>query len=333
MSEKNLRKFIKKSYKFGKRVRLNKINEGFSTENYKLTDRNRKYFVKIYKEEFNNIEKIEKAEIFFKKGGFPITLPITTKSDSFHAKFENRYITIYPFLNHEKINNWTLDIYSILGDLLGRMHLYSLVMTFNQNIAKREKIYPRKLILSFEKISKIILDKIFEKNKLDMLDKIVLKNIELKKKIIFSIKKERINLSKIALIHGDFHPGNIIIKNHKIVSIFDFEKCRNASLYYELSKTIYDTCFNGNFKTNNFIRAKAFIDSYKKHLGINKSELSKAIYAYYIEKATTYWYEYKRYIKDGFNLSYFFVSEHKTLKYLIKNYSSFEKNILECVED
>ncbi len=209
------------------RVRsIKKIEIGFTNEVYSI---NNKFILKV-REDVANEDKFEREAFFYNFFKDKIQVPKVISYDN-SKKTYNKFFLIY---------------HKISGDnLYSRWHL--------MNNPERRQII-KQFCKILRKINKSAYKKFAIQLKLDSAlnwhNKIIsqiqssLKKIENRKllsaKIVQKIKKfvkanhQVLTEQKIALVYWDAHFDNILIKNHKIVGILDFERTELSSIDFVL---------------------------------------------------------------------------------------------------
>jgi Ser/Thr protein kinase RdoA (MazF antagonist) len=87
-----------------------------------------------------------------------------------------------------------------------------------------------------------------------------------KKEFSILVKKLRQNMDTLlyAPIHGDMYSSNVLVKNHKIVGIVDWDECNNEILVYELGRTCWEYCKDIENITFHHERAERYLSLYKE---------------------------------------------------------------------
>ena len=306
---------------------VSEINNSFSKNHYKFITSKSRYFVKVYKiDELKNVMSAAEAEIFFSRGNLPVLKRISDLDGNGYLVMGSNIFIVFPYVTIPKIRRWGKELYHELGDFLGKMHRYSIKTssknnfeTFNFNKEVSPSLRSMQLLLNVLRNKKIM-------NKYNGLavDNLMIKIINLKK-----IPLEKSILPDVTLIHGDFHPGNLCIRNNKIKMIYDFDNYCLKSIYYELTKVIIGTCFNGSFDEKNFVRTRYFLKGYQRHVILKPNILKMAIQICYFEVFNSFWIEEKWVKKPTTGLADLMEKEKQTLNYFvnINNLNNFTERI------
>jgi len=177
-----------------------------------------------------------------------------------------------------------------MGDFLGKMHGYS-IKTSGKNNPETFKF--KKIASLFLRSMRLLLDKLHNKRIISKYNRLAISNLMTKIGYLKNILPGEFNLGDVALIHGDFHPGNLCIKDGKIKMIYDFDHHCYRSIYYELAKVIINTCFSGSFYNKNFIRTEYFLRGYQRHITLKPDILETAIKICHFEIFNSFWVEMK----------------------------------------
>jgi Ser/Thr protein kinase RdoA (MazF antagonist) len=257
----------------------------FGKKNFSINTSRGKFFVKFF--DINSeklIFKIAETEKFFKNGGFSVMPRIKTKNNHYFLKLADLIVVVYPFVNMPLIK-WERQFYADMGSTLGKIHKYS----YDNN---------RKPEIDIVDTGQYIYNAINEidiiKNKIRKIKSSgtlkIINSLEFRASYLEQVSPSIIFLDRKILIHGDFHPGNMIYDNRNI-TLLDFDNCCYRSSYYELSKVIIQTCFNGNFDRNKYLRNEVFLNKYAEEFTIDKQLLSSAIDLCILEEFGSLWFE------------------------------------------
>lgn len=100
MATSDLANKVNKFFNFPQLKYIGKAKGGFLSDNFILADNNLKYFLKEYRErEGKRLPIISKNEKFFASQNIPIILPIKTIAGKNYFKIDEKYYSLYPFIN------------------------------------------------------------------------------------------------------------------------------------------------------------------------------------------------------------------------------------------
>lgn len=162
-----------------------------------------------------------------------------------------------------------------MGQMLGRIHKVS----FQKEIPKEIKRFYFKNKEYKQNINKYldIINKKNNKSEEDILYKEYLeKKIHYSKNFNFDF-----NIENNSIIHGDFHPGNILFDEQKtkIIAICDWEKCEYAPREYDLAKSYLNLSFgSGEENLDICLEIKKYLlEGYRSVLEISDTEFENGI--------------------------------------------------------
>lgn len=300
---------------------LQKVDQGFLTDNHILTDGAIKYFLKKYR--FKNAEKIKEihsVKNYFSDGGIPVIVPINTKDGNSFFELEESFYALFPFVSDRQMQGEQITDKAVvsLAETLARMHL--LGWGAKIPVSDSFKMWDRQKRLSaieqiLEKISQI-------KDKSDF-DTRAERNVLFKKSIIESKKKEYENLkfNNDHLIHGDYMIQNVFFDGDDNVSyVFDFEKTQYAPRFFELFRAmIYSSFFDKEITETMVARTKLFLDSYLKIYPATREELVENFEMYYLRSAHSVWVEEEHYLRGNDRVDELLKSDIIRVNYLTTN--------------
>lgn len=297
-----------------------KVEKGFLSDNYFLSDSKTKYFLKKYR--FDNSERIievHSSKKYFAKGGVPVILPIPSVNGNTFFEFENAYYALFPFVEGKHLERGCLTEAAIisLGKMLGKIHLLGkgadLDIDDQFKIENREK--------TFKKIDDI-LEKISEISSPSDFDKVALENVTTKKTLLLENKLsfDELGLHSDHLIHGDFLDHNVFFDQHDNVKwVFDFEKTNYSPRTYELFRSMVYGLLSADVTKNDLENARKYLDAYSSVYPISKDEIKRGLQLYFLKTIHGFWVESEHYLKGNTRVDHFLFDDNKRIKYLSKN--------------
>lgn len=306
-----------------------KVTKGFLSENYILTGRGQRYFLKKYRfDKQERIEEVHAAKKYFADGGIPVVLPIVNKDNKSFFHFENGYFALFPFISDRQIERGSLNAVTIesLGEMLGRIHL--LGKTANLPIKERFKAWNKESFL--EKIDAIY-NEIDKKSELNDFDRLALESIETKKKLILdnTFIYEDLQLTSDHLIHGDYLDHNVFVgPDNKVSYVFDFEKTDYSPRMYELYRSLMYCFLSGEVTDSDIAHAKRYLNAYLAVYPTSRDELSRGLKLFYLKSIHGVWVESEHFLKGSDRVDEFLLNDFRRIKYFSVNFKDFENKLL-----
>jgi Ser/Thr protein kinase RdoA (MazF antagonist) len=90
--------------------------------------------------------------------------------------------------------------------------------------------------------------------------------------------------------HGDFHKGNVLFKNGKLVTLLDFDEVQIAPRVNDVAYALKQTCLAG--LTLNSSRVSVFIKEYEKLIKLGKIEKAMIPLLILRDNCVAFWWIY-----------------------------------------
>lgn len=191
------------------------IPEGILNSNYLLNTDRGKFILRVL--EGNRSFNSEKEELDFLlqlKEIIPCTIPFKAKSGEILIRYNNKLMSLFYYIDGEKIEEITPNYLEEIGILLGKFHKFSQNKTITRKTRIDENYYFKKLDLNAINIPKVDINEILRLyNKLSKVD--------------FTSLPQ-------GIIHNDIFPDNVLVKNNKIVGILDFNDAITAPFIFDI---------------------------------------------------------------------------------------------------
>lgn len=246
--------------------KITKLNSGSSNLNWIIEGNDGAYVLKrmpIQDEEFIKFqnwitEKLSSCD-------YPFVENLIIENN--HAvEFDNYVWQMRPYIDGRffELNN-EIDL-TMAADALIKLHMIS-VDDFNKKkleVFDYWKIdYENKLL----NIYNIIKNQLSSKECIEMM--------RIYEKVICDVisSKETSYLYRTSIVHGDFHGGNLIFDDRKLVAVIDWDTAKIQPIIYDFAKGMYllSRKEHGNFEINSSA-IKLFINTYTKHIELNNIE-------------------------------------------------------------
>jgi len=268
-------KYLEKNYpQLNNIIKIESLKHNdINSKNFVIFTKEKKYLLKNFIDDYNpvRITKLSKILDFCKRKNVKIVSPILNKNKKFFDK-ENNFL-LAKFYSGNFYTGSRFEIKDLAKNI-AILHKTLKQNPFFFNYKINEKYY---IPLTNSELNKIKTT-INRKKTLNSFDKNVIQNLDfLYTKFSFNKKNSKIiselNLKK-QLIHHDLHPGNVIFKRKKVISILDFN---SIQLGYKMEDIAFASIRFATYKTTKINKienlVKFFIESYKSFNKIKKSEL------------------------------------------------------------
>ncbi|MDU1910224.1 homoserine kinase [Fusobacterium sp.] len=232
------------------------IKDGILNTNYLISTAKGKFVLRVL--EGHRSYEAEKEELDFLlelNTIIPCSVPYSTTDGEVLIKYNGKMISLFYFIEGEKLTEINEHFLSEIGILLGKMHLFSKNKKLNRKTRIDEKYYFSKIDMQQISITKE------------------------EKKILLSLydKISMIDFSSLpcGIIHNDIFPDNILIKDGAISGVIDFNDSTYAPFIFDLGIVINYWIRINNFSPeteNRYI--KIFLNSYESIRKLSAAEKS-----------------------------------------------------------
>jgi Ser/Thr protein kinase RdoA (MazF antagonist) len=201
--------------------------------------------------------------------------------------------TLYPFIEAENSRNYFDNDYKIMGEMLGKIHISGRGDTSEIPNLKQFKRPTDEVIMERLRSYK---EEIKNKNNQDEMDKIFSEYIDFK--LITVPKIKDVALANDTLIHGDYHPGNLLMDKltREIIGVCDWEKAEFGPRAYELARSLLYCCFYDGYKVERALAdLKLFFEGYLSVFPMDIKEIMDGLNMRIHRMALSSWLEEKHY--------------------------------------
>jgi Ser/Thr protein kinase RdoA (MazF antagonist) len=314
---------------FGKNLSfIEKIAGGFLSENYALTDGNKKFFLKKHRHtNQNQVAEVCLVEQFFAEGGVPVILPIPTEQGESFFEHAGSFYSLYPFVEGRQIARGKLTEAATvsLGHTLGALHKHGKDSTLQ--ITTRFKAVDTDNFLS--KVAAIEAEIVKEKPLSDF-GAMVLDCLRLKKQAVLenTVTYDQLNLPNNHLIHGDYFCDNVFFDQNDYVSyVFDFEKTQYAPPLFELFRSLF-VSFLTVPTEENILFAKKYLDAYLEAYPFPKEIVRNSLTLTHLRQVYSLWIEEEHYLKHNTRPDSLLPTQHAFNKYYLNNRKAVDEYLL-----
>lgn len=295
-------------YDIGESISIEKIPEGVLNDNYILITSKGKYFIKSVREKAKErLKMIAGVETLMKDAGIPAVAMLKTKSGDIYIEDGNEVYTLYPFIEAEKSSNYSGDDYRVMGEMLGKIHTVGQGKIPDDLELKQFKRPATEVILERLRAYK---ENINNKNSPNDIDKLFLEYIDFK--LITVPKIKEVTLDNNALIHGDYHPGNLLLDENtrKIIGVCDSEKAEFGPMSYELARSLLYSCFYDGYKIDRALAdSRLFLQGYLSVFPMSIEEIMDGLNMRIYRMVLSSWLEEKYYKEKDTRANHFIEHE------------------------
>lgn len=320
------------------RVQLvRKVAVGALSNNYVVSSGGTRYFLKHYRAKVKDrIVGIHAAKHFFSAGGIPVILPLPTQAGSTYFLYEDQAYALFPYVVGKQVHaarSVSLVQARSLGSTLATMHRLSskkLPRIPAPRLPAWTVAHGRELQLRFEETAQRILKIIAKQKAQNQFDRRAQKLLELKVQLS-SRNPRQFNtktLGKPHVTHGDYHIGNVFFNIRGTVShVFDFEKFELFPRPLELFRSLYISCFDGQFTAENFKKAKAYLRAYNAVYPIRREEFAQAVRYSANRHVYSTWVEAEHYLHHNTRTDKFLRGDWQSVQYFAKHLETFIETV------
>ena len=307
-----------------------KVVEGYLSQNYILNTSQNRYFLKQYRDSFQEEDIIDVHNVikFFVGKGVPAILPLKTKRGTSYFIFNSRIYSLFPFVEAKIGDRGNIQEKGIvsLAEALAKIHLLSF-KKLPLSIKSRQGAIDRD---GFLRIYPEIVRIIQSKEEKEPFDNLSLEVLEVKKSIVDknSEKVKKLQIKRDHLLHGDYHEKNVFFDdNGEVKFIFDWEKTEIGDRFHELVRSMNFVCLDGSYEKENIDKARLYIQTYNSLYPIEKKDFIEGLEDYYLKQAHSLWIERTHYLENSKRVDCFLERELAALRYFSRNYLEFADRI------
>ncbi len=260
-------------YGLGEVQELSDVTEGILNKNYVLSTGQGKFFIKqVRKKTLEFLPETVGVEKLMFARSIPAVCMLETRTGESFVSYDADSYCVYPFLESDRTHQYSLEDYRTMGSMLGQIHASGShdIPEFLTRRQWKDKS-KEEVVRALEEYRRRIQDK----PEIDQADKDFLEYIELKLELIPTLNEDT-SLENTTLVHGDYHPGNLLIdsESREIIGVCDWEKAEMAPRSTELARAVLYSCFMGEYEIEPSLeRVKYFLDGYKTANPISDEEL------------------------------------------------------------
>lgn len=285
------------AFNLGKIIQIYSGKSGISNDKYRIRTDTGEFFIKVSRDNSNSIlHYVHDVELFMISKGVHAVTSINTTGRLWLVYDGIAYI-VYPFIKTNLIRAYSLDEYEEIGKVLAKIHWASQGGVPNKlfrNLSEHTKKDEGLVLLQKMKES------ILARPGTDENDRKILNYLDYKINLVPNLKEGNIFV-RDALVHGDFHPGNLLFDQEvpagkRIIGVCDWERARYGSRAAELTHAVIFSCFPVGFAHDSAVlHAQAMIRGYKSEYQISNPEIAEGLLAHVHYLVLNTWHETEYY--------------------------------------
>lgn len=270
------------AFNLGKIIQIYTGNSGISNEKYRIHTDTGEFFIKVSRNTSNRIlHYVHDVELFMISKGVPAVTSINATGRLWLVHEGVAYI-VYPFIKSNLVRAYSLDEYEEIGKVLAKIHWASqngVPDKLFSNLSEHTKKDAGLILL--QKMKESILTRLGT----DENDRKILNYLDYKISLAPNLKEGNMFV-RDALVHGDFHPGNLLFNQEapagkRIIGVCDWERARYGSRGAELAHAVIFSCFPSGFIYERAVSyARAVIHGYKSEYQIINPEIAEGFLAH-----------------------------------------------------
>ncbi|BBM83715.1 phosphotransferase enzyme family protein [Candidatus Uabimicrobium amorphum] len=264
-----MHKLIEDNYSIGKVTKIEKHCGGCINDNYVVTTADKRYFWRAYntKRSQEDIAFEHSLLCYLQEIQFSHSSPLVyTKAQQTYIYDNDRYYALFGFLNDRVVYNWDEDC--------SLAHLESAALLqarYHQAVHEWNPVHPRKI--SWEAFFDKLRQKIVEKRSYNTLltphRKHLIAQTNHTSCFLKSIAK--LSLPKI-VIHGDYHPENVMFNGEKATAVLDFDWCIFFYRIFDVALAMFYFCCSWSDHTLCSKKCEAYLKNYENILTLSPEE-------------------------------------------------------------
>lgn len=309
---------------------LQKVDQGYLSDNYILESGDQKFFLKKHRTPDREVVRTTlDVEQFYAQHDIPAILPVHSKDSTDMFEFDGRVFSLYPHVagRHGDSKKYTPKALQSSAEMLARMHIAG-QKDYPKVAYDDYGIWPKE---SFLEKAKELKEKIVPASEFD---KLAMEFLEL----LISLVEQSDDIPSIEefgskqLIHGDYHGANLFFdENDEVTHIFDFEKAQIQPSIVEVARSVNFFCFGGEFPDEQYDNAAHFLKSYESIIPLDKDLLRKALKFWYYRQVHSLWLHTEHYEKGNTRIDPLFQRRYNNLKFLSENIDPHLDKIMERI--
>lgn len=291
-------------------------HEGVLNRNYVVTTDTGKYFVKSIREKRRpSLPYIAEIEEFFYGNGIPAIRMLVSTNGNKIEEYDSETYAVYPFVESTKTHAHDRLGFTLMGQMLGRIHFAG---SKDVPMSLSQKLFSEKPAEEVQEKLQGYLERV--QTPKDDTDKLFLEYIQLKLDML-DRASHIAPLPMDTLTHGDYHARNLLFNSEKeIIGVVDWEQSSMNARAYELARSILYICFEGEDESHEYQddavieSAKSFIRGYASVYPISKEEIAAGIKLRWKKLVHSFWIEEQHFVRNDSRSNKFIPHEIRLIR-------------------
>lgn len=321
---------LQESYGLQAPTLLSGVERGYSSQNFVIQDKDKKYFLKLYptRRPLSLVLEIHTVEKFFSEHGVPVVNAMQNTKGSTVSEHAGRLYSLFQYVDGRELHSLPSEkAAASTGSVLARLHLASKDGVPFQVSRIQERWHKQNFLTDAYKLRNTI-DTLESPSEFDVQAKELLA-LRIRIAEETPLRFEELGFEDNTLLHGDYHYHNMFFNDQDdLTHLFDFERSRMGARATEVGYAVFFNCLDiinpalDDITERNFEVAKAYLDSYRATYPMADDDVRKGILWYYYMHSHRLWPLDSHYVENNLRADKLVASRLKRLKYF---YSNLEK--------
>ncbi|MFB6182167.1 MAG: phosphotransferase [Candidatus Magasanikbacteria bacterium] len=295
----------------------NKVDRGYLSHNFILTNKNQKFFLKQYRHtDKNKVQQIINIVHFFQSRGIPTIEPLTNEQNEKITTIGNKHFGLFPYIDKKEVNRGEVNKQMVksMAETLAQIHKIGQKDDLPEAEKKNISWSKDKLDEKAKQVKKVITDK----DKSSQYDQLAQRTIEAKLKLAqqYPIQPDQLDLEYNCLIHGDFHCENVFLnEQNKVAYVYDWDKAKMAPRCWEVIRSLIYTIFNKKYNKQKINQAQLYLKTYQDNYKLTNEQVETGVKAIALNNIYSMWVLEEYYLKDNKRVKSLLEAELKRIQF------------------
>ena len=264
------------NYDIGNVISCKKLEKGVVHHNWLLETSQRKFVLRVapkskkLKDIFFEFQYLD----FLRKAGFPyeLPLPISNKNGETISRLDDYAFWMYRFINGNVVDLWDKNELKQVAKIMAYYHKIIENSRLDNGSKFGDSFHIDWILKELRKFKERAVDKEVKGRK----ETVFLREVD--DVIALASKLDGTGYSKLKKFpfHCDINPENVLFKNGRLVGVIDFDNVsyRNETIIRDITTMLQYSCRKeGSKYMLDLVKAKFFLEEYKKHHSLTNTEI------------------------------------------------------------